>query len=151
MIGGSRCRGCYRRARVRAATGVANRAASGVWCQEEAADGEAPEVDDALDAVVLEVDLVDDSVLDELSDEEVPVLDEASGDELLVVDPLVDVDFLPRLSVLKNPEPLKVTPTGVNTFLTAMTSPDWGWAISVSVSSWKACWTSIVSPESTNL
>jgi len=60
-------------------------------------------------------------------------------------------DFLPRLSVLKNPEPLKVTPTGVKTFLTGMTSPESGWAISVRLSSWKPCWTSMVSPVSTNL
>ena len=60
-------------------------------------------------------------------------------------------DFLPRLSFLKNPEPLKVTPTGVNTFLTGMTSPESGWAISVRLSSWKPCWTSMVSPVSTNL
>ena len=61
------------------------------------------------------------------------------------------VDFLPRLSVLKNPEPLKVTPTGVKTFLTGMTSPESGWANSVRLSSWKPCWTSMVSPVSTNL
>ena len=60
-------------------------------------------------------------------------------------------DFLPRLSVLKNPEPLKVTPTGVKTFLTGRTSPESGWAISVRLSSWKPCWTSMVSPVSTNL
>lgn len=44
-------------------------------------------------------------------------------------------DFLPRLSVLKNPDPLNVTPTGVKTFLTASNSPDSGWATSVRVSS----------------
>jgi len=60
-------------------------------------------------------------------------------------------DFLPRLSVLKKPDPLKVTPTGVKTFLTGSTSPESGWAISVRFSSWKPCWTSIVSPVSTNL
>ena len=68
------------------------------------------------------------------------------------VEPLADVEeVLPRLSVLKKPDPLKVTPTGVNTFFTGSTSPDSGWAYSVSVSSWNACWTSMVSPESTNL
>jgi hypothetical protein len=65
---------------------------------------------------------------------------------------LADVeDFLPRLSVLKKPDPLNVTPTGVNTFFTGSTSPDSGWAYSVRVSSWNACWTSMVSPLSTNL
>jgi hypothetical protein len=58
------------------------------------------------------------------------------------VDAALDADFLPRLSVLKKPEPLKVTPTGVKTFFTASSSP---------LSSWKPCWTSIVSPVSTNL
>ena len=65
--------------------------------------------------------------------------------------PVSLADFLPRLSVLKNPLPLNVTPTGVNTFLTASTSPESGWANSVRVASVKACWTSIVSPVSTNL
>jgi hypothetical protein len=59
-------------------------------------------------------------------------------------------DF-PRLSVLKNPLPLNVTPTGWNTFLTDMRSPESGWAYSVSVSSENDCWISIVSPVSTNL
>jgi hypothetical protein len=67
------------------------------------------------------------------------------------VDAALDADFLPRLSVLKKPEPLKVTPTGVKTFFTASSSPLSGWAISVRFSSWKPCWTSIVSPVSTNL
>jgi hypothetical protein len=83
-------------------------------------------------------DVVDESPLDELLDS----LDVDAG-EL--------ADFLPRLSVLKKPEPLKVTPTGVKTFLTGRTSPVSGWAISVRFSSWKPCWTSIVSPVSTNL
>ncbi len=65
--------------------------------------------------------------------------------------PVSLADFLPRLSVLKNPLPLKVTPTGVNTFLTARTSPESGWVNSVRVASVKACWTSMVSPVSTNL
>lgn len=63
----------------------------------------------------------------------------------------VDACFLPRLSVLKKPDPLKVTPTGVKTFLTGSSSPESGWAISVRLSSWKPCWTSMVSPVSTNL
>jgi hypothetical protein len=44
---------------------------------------------------------------------------------------------------------LKVTPTGVNTFLTALTSPVPGCVASVSAASEKACWTSMVSPVST--
>lgn len=60
------------------------------------------------------------------------------------------VDF-PRLSVLKNPDPLKVTPTGWKTFLTGNRSPVSGWTCSVRVSSVNACWTSMVSPVSTNL
>ncbi len=74
------------------------------------------------------------------------VLDESLDDDAVVV-----ADFLPRLSVLKKPEPLNVTPTGVKTFLTGRTSPVSGWAISVRLSSWKPCWTSMVSPVSTNL
>jgi len=46
---------------------------------------------------------------------------------------------------------LKVTPTGVNTFLTAITTPLPGWVASVRASSVKAWWTSMVSPVSTNL
>ena len=71
--------------------------------------------------------------------------------DVSLVDAGVVDDFLPRLSVLKKPDPLNVTPTGVNTFLTGRTSPVSGWAISVRVSSWKPCWTSMVSPVSTNL
>ena len=56
-----------------------------------------------------------------------------------------------RLSVLKKPLPLNVTPTGWNTFFTAIISPERGCGASVSVSSVNACWTSIVSPVSTNL
>jgi hypothetical protein len=44
---------------------------------------------------------------------------------------------------------LNVTPTGVKTFLTAMTWPVLGCVASVSASSVKACWTSMVSPVST--
>lgn len=67
------------------------------------------------------------------------------------LDPGGVVDFEPRLSVLKKPEPLKVTPTGWKTFLTGSRSPESGWVYSVSVSSVNACWTSMVSPDSTNL
>ncbi|MEO1057903.1 MAG: hypothetical protein AAFY28_13410 [Actinomycetota bacterium] len=96
----------------------------------------------------------------ESPDELEPVDDESDFESLLVSDfelspllfdepdePLLDE----RLSVLKKPEPLKVTPTGWNTFLTGMVSPVSGCAYSVNVGSLKACWTSIVSPESTNL
>ena len=87
-----------------------------------------------------------------LSEDDEPVSDDEDEPESLVPDAAVDVaDFLPRLSVLKNPEPLNVTPTGVKTFFTGRTSPLSGWAISVRFSSWKPCWTSMVSPVSTNL
>ena len=93
------------------------------------------------------------SELDEV--ELVESFDDFESPESLLLDSLPPdvgvVDFLPRLSVLKNPEPLKVTPTGVKTFLTGMTSPESGWAISERLSSWKPCWTSMVSPVSTNL
>ena len=96
--------------------------------------------------------LVDDESEVEPDDEPLSELDdELSFDESLEPDGVVVDDFLPRLSVLKKPEPLNVTPTGVNTFFTGSTSPVSGWAISVSESSWNPCWTSIVSPESTNL
>jgi hypothetical protein len=90
---------------------------------------------------------------DELpSDDEEPLSDDEDEPESFVLDAAVDVaDFLPRLSVLKNPDPLNVTPTGVKTFFTGRTSPLSGWAISVRFSSWKPCWTSMVSPVSTNL
>ena len=95
-----------------------------------------------------------------MDDEEPPPSDD---DEVLLVsddeDESFDVvdaddeaeDDLPRLSVLKKPDPLNVTPTGVKTFFTGRTSPLSGWAISVRLSSWKPCWTSMVSPVSTNL
>jgi len=67
------------------------------------------------------------------------------------VDPGAVVADEARLSVLKKPEPLKVTPTGWKTFFTGRISPDSGWAYSSSVSSVNACWTSTVSPVSTNL
>jgi len=116
--------------------------------------------DDEL-SVLLAV-VLDDDELSLLDDDPVsfeaepPDVDPSVVDEPLVAESL-DVldsdfaDFLSRLSVLKKPEPLKVTPTGVKTFLTGRTSPDWGWATSVRVASVNACWTSIVSPVSTNL
>jgi hypothetical protein len=85
-------------------------------------------------------------LLEELSAEEL------SLEELSLVEPAgVVVEVLPRLSFLKKPLPLKVTPTGWNTFLTAKTSPESGCSCSVRVSSWNDCWTSMVSPVSTNL
>ncbi len=107
-----------------------------------------------LDVELSDFELSDFVAVDELSvDDEPPSeLDEPEFFESLVVDDAgVDADFLPRLSVLKKPDPLNVTPTGVKTFLTGRTSPVSGWAISVRLSSWKPCWTSMVSPESTNL
>ena len=114
---------------------------------------------DELPAVEFEELLADDDVelSDFVDDDEVLSDDDelASDDdepESFVPEAAVDVaDFLPRLSVLKNPEPLNVTPTGVKTFFTGRTSPLSGWAISVRFSSWKPCWTSMVSPVSTNL
>lgn len=82
---------------------------------------------------------------DESLDDE---LEEDSDDEPEWLD---ELDVEPRLSVLKKPAPLNVTPTGVNTFFTGLVSPVSGWASSVRVSSWNPCWTSIVSPVSTNL
>ena len=112
----------------------------------------------SLEAEPLDALLDDDAVLSDfaddelLSDDEELLSDDEDVPESLVPDEAVDVaDFLPRLSVLKNPDPLNVTPTGVKTFFTGRTSPLSGWAISVRFSSWKPCWTSMVSPVSTNL
>jgi hypothetical protein len=101
---------------------------------------------------------------DFVDDDELPLSDDEDDDEALLVSDDVDdesfedvdaddedEDDLPRLSVLKKPDPLNVTPTGVKTFFTGRTSPLSGWAISVRLSSWKPCWTSMVSPVSTNL
>lgn len=101
-------------------------------------------------------EVLDEPELSDFDDDELLSDDEEllSEDEVesFVPDAAVDVaDFLPRLSVLKNPDPLNVTPTGVKTFFTGRTSPLSGWAISVRFSSWKPCWTSMVSPVSTNL
>jgi len=110
---------------------------------------------ESLEPALFELELSDFVADDEVSldDEPLSEFDEPVLFESPVVDDDagVDADFLPRLSVLKKPEPLKVTPTGVNTFLTGSTSPESGWAISVRLSSWKPCWTSMVSPVSTNL
>ena len=110
--------------------------------------------DELLDDEPLELsDFVDDEELLSEDDDE-PLSDDdepESLDSFGVLDAVVDDDFLPRLSVLKNPEPLNVTPTGVKTFFTGRISPLSGWAISVRLSSWKPCWTSMVSPVSTNL
>jgi hypothetical protein len=109
---------------------------------------------------LLEALLDDDAELSDFADDDDELVsddDELASDdedepESLVLEAAGDVaDFLPRLSVLKNPDPLNVTPTGVKTFFTGRTSPLSGWAISVRFSSWKPCWTSMVSPVSTNL
>lgn len=76
---------------------------------------------------------------------EPPESDDEPPDDVEVVDPVEspveldeEADFdpddesvpvdedLPRLSVLKKPDPLNVTPTGVKTFLTGSTSPESG-------------------------
>ena len=109
--------------------------------------------DEPLDDELELSDFEDDELLSDFVDDEPLSEDDEpeSFDSFVEVD-AVDVDvFLPRLSVLKNPEPLKVTPTGVKTFFTGRISPLSGWAISVRLSSWKPCWTSMVSPVSTNL
>ncbi|WP_395152818.1 hypothetical protein [Ilumatobacter sp.] len=90
----------------------------------------------------------DDGLLEEPFDDS----DDEPFDESEDVDPAgVVVEVLPRLSFLKKPLPLNVTPTGWNTFLTASVSPESGWTTSVSVSSLNDCWISMVSPVSTNL
>jgi len=74
------------------------------------------------DGVFSELDepLSDEPLSDELDDEaSSELLDESD-------EPGGVVAFDPRLSVLKKPDPLKVTPTGWKTFLTESTSPDSG-------------------------
>lgn len=93
-------------------------------------------------------ELVDDDVESEL-DDELPLPDELEPPEPEPPEPEPPEPL--RLSVLKKPLPLNVTPTGWNTFLTGIISPESGWAISVSESSVNDCWTSIVSSVSTNL
>jgi len=67
-----------------------------------------------------------DPELDEDSpDEDSPDEDSPDDDSPAEPDGTVD-DDLPRLSFLKKPLPLNVTPTGWNTFFTAITSPDSG-------------------------
>jgi len=116
-----------------------------------------------LELVDFEVDSEVDEELDDESDEdfESDDLSESDPDDFVSLDdelsdlldsldePLLD-DFS-RLSVLKNPEPLKLTPTGWKTFFTGIIKPDSGCANSDSVSSLNDCWTSTVSPVSTNL
>jgi hypothetical protein len=81
-----------------------------------------------------------DDELFESDDELLFESDDEPFDESEDVDPAgVVVEVLPRLSFLKNPLPLNVTPTGWNTFLTASMSPESGWATSVSVSSLNDC------------
>jgi hypothetical protein len=108
--------------------------------------------------VLLDVVLDDVLLVDPLPADPPPVdppPDDPLSDDADVVSELVPLDLLDdfeaRLSVLKKPEPLNVTPTGVKTLRTGRTLPVSGWAISVRVSSWKPCWTSMVSPVSTNL
>jgi hypothetical protein len=94
----------------------------------------------------------DDELFDESDDELFDESDDEPFDESDDVDPAgVVVEVVPRLSFLKKPLPLNVTPTGWNTFLTARVSPESGWTTSVSVSSLNDCWISMVSPVSTNL
>ena len=118
-----------------------SRPASGVVVQSDDFDGA------GFDDLVLADELFDESD-DELFDES----DDEPFDESDDVDPAgVVVEVVPRLSFLKKPLPLNVTPTGWNTFLTARVSPESGWTTSVSVSSLNDCWISMVSPVSTNL
>jgi len=101
--------------------------------------------DDADESFEEELDSFDEDEPESFDEDESELL--ADSDD----DPGAWLDWDPRLSVLKKPDPLKVTPTGWNTFLTASTSPLPGWVYSVSESSVNACWTSMVSPVSTNL
>lgn len=111
----------------------------------EAVDGESDFfVDDS------DVDF-DDSDFDDSDFDSVDFEDSDFDSDFVLASLELDDGFLPRLSVLKKPDPLNVTPTGVNTFLTGIISPESGWAIEVRFSSWKPCWTSMVSPVSTNL
>ena len=110
-------------------------------------EGVLDDVDDPFVSDVVDVELLEES--DEPESDE-PESDEPPLDES-ELEPGGVVALDPRLSVLKNPEPLKVTPTGWNTFFTGSMSPVSGWAYCVSESSVNACWTSMVSPVSTNL
>ena len=117
-------------------------------------------LDDVLDELGAAVDADDDEsvfvAVDELELESDESLELLESDEPLLEESLVEpagvvVEVLPRLSFLKNPLPLDVTPTGWKTFLTAITSPEAGCVCSVNDSSWNDCWTSMVSPVSVNL
>ena len=126
-----------------------SRPASGVVVQSDDFDGA------GFDDLVLADELFeesDDELFDESDDELFDESDDEPFDESDDVDPAgVVVEVVPRLSFLKKPLPLNVTPTGWNTFLTARVSPESGWTTSVSVSSLNDCWISMVSPVSTNL
>jgi|FLOH01.1.fsa_nt_gi hypothetical protein len=126
-----------------------SRPASGVVVQSDDFDGA------GFDDLVLADELFDESddeLFDESDDELFDESDDEPFDESDDVDPAgVVVEVVPRLSFLKKPLPLNVTPTGWNTFLTARVSPESGWTTSVSVSSLNDCWISMVSPVSTNL
>jgi len=117
-------------------------------------------LDDLLDELGAAVDADDDEsvfvAVDELELESDESLELLESDEPLLEESLVEpagvvVEVLPRLSFLKNPLPLNVTPTGWKTFLTAITLPVAGCVCSVNESSWHDCWTSMVSPVSVNL
>ena len=112
--------------------------------EDESEEDEVPEEDEELEEPESEPDSVEEveefdepeSDPDELlSPEDESLVLAASLDELL---PAVLVD-LARLSVLKKPDPLKLTPTGWNTFFTGITTPDSGCANSDSVSSLNDC------------
>ena len=126
-----------------------SRPASGVVVQSDDFDGA------GFDDLVLADELFeesDDELFEESDDELFDESDDEPFDESDDVDPAgVVVEVVPRLSFLKKPLPLNVTPTGWNTFLTARVSPESGWTTSVSVSSLNDCWISMVSPVSTNL
>ena len=134
-----------------------SRPASGVVVQSDDFDGAgfddlflADELFDESDDELF--DESDDELFDESDDELFDESDDEPFDESDDVDPAgVVVEVVPRLSFLKKPLPLNVTPTGWNTFLTARVSPESGWTTSVSVSSLNDCWISMVSPVSTNL
>ena len=113
---------------------------------------DADAVEDPLDAPEAEPDEAEPD--DDESDEEPESLaspDEERAEESEPESGFAPAPAVPRLSVLKKPDPLNVTPTGWKTFLTGMGTPDAGWTYSWRVSSVNACWTSMVSPVSTNL
>lgn len=108
--------------------------------EDESEEDEDPDEDEELeepesDEEVEELDGPESDPDELLSPEDESLVLAASLDELL---PAVLVD-LARLSVLKKPDPLKLTPTGWNTFFTGITTPDSGCANSASVSSLNDC------------